>query len=78
MPLNRMHAQFNVKTRLALRIRVLRHKRGWSQEMLAQLARLHRNYIGRVESGEITVGLTKLEALARAFGLSISDFMGGV
>jgi len=78
MPLNRANAPFDVKTRLALRVRALRHARGWSQEVLAELACLHRNYIGHVERGELSPGLTNLEALARAFGLSLSDLMDGV
>ena len=59
-------------------MRALRHAHGWSQEVLAELAGLHRNYIGHVERGEVTPGLTNLEALARAFDLSLSDLMDGV
>ena len=78
MPLHRANAQFDIKTRLALRVRALRHARGWSQEVLADLASLHRNYVGHVERGEVTTGLTNLEALARAFGMNLSDFLDGV
>ncbi len=51
------------------RVRVLRAERGWSQEVLAELAGLHRNYIGHVERGEIHVSVVQLARIAEAFGL---------
>ncbi|MHB8348577.1 MAG: helix-turn-helix domain-containing protein [Acidiferrobacterales bacterium] len=54
---------------LGRRVRVLRAERGWSQEVLAELAGLHRNYIGHVERGEIHVSVVQLARIAQAFGL---------
>ncbi|MHB8390161.1 MAG: helix-turn-helix domain-containing protein [Acidobacteriaceae bacterium] len=54
---------------LGRRVRVLRAERGWSQEVLAELAGLHRNYIGHVERGEIHISVVRLARIARAFGL---------
>lgn len=54
---------------LARKIRILRVSRGWSQEVLAELCGLHRNYIGYVERAQVNIGLTNLEKIARAFGL---------
>lgn len=48
------------------RMRELRLRRKLSQEKLAELAELHRNYVGGIERGERNVGLINILKIAHA------------
>jgi len=52
-----------------LRMREIREVRGYSQERLADLACLHRTYIGGVERGERNVSLLNIWRIAAALGI---------
>ena len=63
---------------LGVYVRQRREALGMSQEDLAGLAELHRNYIGGIERGDRDPGLTALIELARGLGLSASALIGAV
>jgi transcriptional regulator with XRE-family HTH domain len=50
----------------------LRENRGLSQEKLAELAGIHRTYIGDVERGTRNIALVNMTRIAKALGQSLS------
>jgi transcriptional regulator with XRE-family HTH domain len=63
----------NVKQRVGKRIRELRTQKGYSQEELADLARLHFTYVGSVERGERNISIVNLEKIARALEVDLKS-----
>ena len=61
---------------LGRRIRVLRVERGWTQEVLAAVAGVHRNYIGQVERGAVNVSVAQLARIARALEVGVGELVG--
>jgi predicted transcriptional regulator len=56
-------------------LRQTRKAQGISQEKLAELAELHRTYIGSVERGERNITIDNMERLARALGVTIQALL---
>ncbi len=63
----------NTIQKLGLKIRVERQKKKLSQEKLAELADLNRNFIGLIERGETNDTVKNLENIANALNLEIKD-----
>jgi len=55
------------------RIRQLRNAKNLSQEELANLANMHRTYIGMIERGEKNITLVNIEKLADTFQIPIKS-----
>ena len=61
--------------RFGKRVREERTKKGLSQEQLAELADVHRTYIGMVERGEKNITLGNIERIAKALKMSVSELL---
>jgi len=57
--------------RIGLNITIIRERQGLTQEKLADLAGLHRAYIGQIERGEKNIGLKNLEKIANGLNVNI-------
>ena len=57
------------------RMRELRESLGLSQEALADLAGLHRTYVGSVERGERNVSLDNIHLIADALGTDAASLL---
>lgn len=65
-------APLTARSTLAANIKRLRYEQGISQEALADLAHLHRTYIGSIEREERNLSLDNVERIARALGVHIT------
>lgn len=59
-------------------LRRFRDTAGMSQERVAELAGVHRTYIGSVERGERNISLENLCKLASALGRAPSELLAGL
>ena len=67
--------EVSARARLAQRLRMERAKRGISQEELADLAGLHRTYVGSVERSERNISVDNIELLSKALEMDIAELL---
>lgn len=68
-----LYEPMDVTQVFAENIKRFRQKLELSQEALADLAGLHRTYIGAVERGERNITLLNANKIAEALGVKLSD-----
>ncbi len=56
-------------------LRKVRNEKGWSQEELAERAKVHRTYIGMLERGEKNITLLNLRKISKALGVNASELV---
>lgn len=67
--------KIEVQKKFGKRVREERIKQGLSQEKLAEIAGVHRTYIGMIERGEKNITLTNIEKIAIALNIAIDKLM---
>jgi transcriptional regulator with XRE-family HTH domain len=60
---------------VARNVRLIRNKIGISQEQLADIAELHRTYIGSIERAERNVSIDNIAKIARALKVKPTDLL---
>jgi transcriptional regulator with XRE-family HTH domain len=60
---------------IAVNIKHFRTQLGISQEYLAELADLHRNYVGQLERFEVNISVISLENIAKALKIEVKDLL---
>jgi len=70
-----MKAKLSARRIFAENLRKARLVKKLSQEDLAELAHLHRTYVGSVERAERNVSIDNMERLAGALGISLSSLL---
>ena len=65
----------SVLIQLGKRVRALREQRGISQETLADLAEIHRNYISQIEGGKRNLSFFNVVKIARALKVTPSKLI---
>lgn len=68
----------SIQQRFGVILRREREAAGLSQEGLAELAGLHRNYVGLLERGQRIPSLLVIEKLCGALNTSLSRFFSAV
>ena len=59
----------DIRTRLGRNLRRLREEKGWSQEVFAFEAKIHRTYVSDIERGARNPTIVVLNKLAVALGV---------
>lgn len=73
MPANK--ATHKARKIFARKLKEFRAQKGLSQEELADIAGLHRTYVGSVERGERNISIDNMERLASALSISIGELL---
>ncbi len=63
---------------LGQRVRHLRKQKGFSQEGFADLAGVHRTWMGAIERGERNLSFHNLVLISKALGITLSQLLSGV
>ena len=63
----------NILIQFGQKVQRLRNEKELSQEQLAEIAHVHRTYIGMIERAEKNITLLNIEKIAKALKVNIKD-----
>lgn len=69
------NSTYNIRKIFARKLKEFRTKSKLSQEQLADMAELHRTYVGSVERGERNISIDNMERLADALKIDIKEML---
>jgi transcriptional regulator with XRE-family HTH domain len=67
-----------LQRRLGARVRELREKHGWTQDVFADKSGFHRAQVGAFERGEMNLTLASLLLLAQTLHVKVVDLFKGL
>jgi transcriptional regulator with XRE-family HTH domain len=73
-----MRRNLVARTKLGRRIRKLRHRKQWSQHVLASRCGINISHLGKIERGGTNATLSTLLAIAKNLQISISELFKGI
>jgi transcriptional regulator with XRE-family HTH domain len=68
----------DIQRHVGKRVRQLRLKKGWSQDLFADKSGLNRAHVGEIERGEANVTLQTLKIIADTLHTTIADLVRGI
>lgn len=68
----------SIQLRFGKRVRALREAKGYSQETFAGIANIDRGAFGKIERGEINVGLISIARIAVALDMPLPELMQAI
>lgn len=68
-----MSQKSEISIQFGNKVREIRIQKGLSQEHLAELANVHRTYIGMIERAEKNITLNNIEKIANALNINIKE-----
>lgn len=68
----------SIQLQFGKRVRALREAKGYSQEAFAALANIDRGAFGKLERGEINVGLISIARIAVALDIGLPELLQAV
>jgi transcriptional regulator with XRE-family HTH domain len=68
----------DIQRHVGAKVRQLRLKKGWSQDLFADKSGLNRAHIGEIERGESNVTIQTLKIIADSLDTTIADLVKGL